>query len=122
MVRILVVEDEAVIRAWLAQVLRHADFEVQEARNGTEALRLHQAQPFDLVITEIVMPDKEGLELIRELHQETPETKIIAISGSERPGISTYLKIAKMFGAAEVLVKPFSEQELLTTVHQVLGA
>lgn len=121
MTRILIVEDEVAVRAWLAQVLRNAGFEVLEARDGTEALRLHQAHPFELVITDIVMPDKEGLELIRELRQARPETKIIATSGSEHPGTEVYLKIAKMLGAAEVLVKPFSEQELLAAVHQVLG-
>ncbi len=121
MARILIVEDEVAVRAWLAQVLRNAGFEVLEARDGTEALQLHQAHPFELVITDIVMPDKEGLELIRELRQARLEMKIIATSGSEHPGTEVYLKIAKMFGAAEVLVKPFSEQELLAAVHQVLG-
>jgi len=121
MARILIVDDEAGIRALLSAILRKAGFEVEEASNGTEVLRLHQERPFDLIITDIVMPEKEGLEMIRELCRTDPGIKIIAISGSGKDHADHYLQLAEAFGAAQVLAKPFSGQDLLAAVHRVLG-
>jgi len=81
MSRILVTDDEDQIRAMLRHALESSGHEVLEANNGEEGVRIYQKQPADLVITDILMPEKEGLESIRELRRLNPAVRIIAISG-----------------------------------------
>jgi CheY-like chemotaxis protein len=120
MASILLVDDDDQFRNMLSEVLTLADYQVQEASGGKRAIELYRHQPTDLVITDLVMPEKEGLEMIVELKRFHPGAKIIAISGGGRGGAQDYLKMATAFGAQRVLAKPFSHAEILQAVSQVL--
>ena len=122
MATILLVDDDEQFRNMLSETLRRSGYEVREARDGAEGLRSYSEQATDLIITDLIMPEKEGLEIIQEFRRNDPEVKIIAISGGSRYGPSDYLKIAKTFGARQVLAKPFSRQEILEAVGRVLEA
>ena len=121
MARILVVDDEAQIRILLRQVLIKDGYEVDEASNGNIALKKFRENPFDLVIMDLIMPDKEGLETILDLKKEFENVKIIAISGGGRIGPEDYLKYAKGFGALHTLTKPIENAELLKAIRNVLN-
>jgi len=118
--RILLVDDDESFRKMLHVTLKRAGYDVVDARDGNEALKSFRAQPPDLVLTDLIMPDKEGLETIMELRAAQPDLKIIAMSGGGRNCPGDYLKVARQMGAAQVLAKPFSNQELLDAVRQVL--
>ena len=122
MAKILLVDDNDELLGLVGSYLRRAEHVVTTATNGREALRKVQASGFDLVITDIFMPEKEGLETIRELLQKKPPMKIIAISGGGSVGPQEYLDIALKFGIAKTLAKPFSKEELLAAVDGVLAA
>ncbi len=92
-----------------------------EASDGSEGLILNRSNPADLVITDILMPEKEGIETIREMRRDFPETKIIAISGGGRLYTSDYLKIAQHIGADRVFAKPFEKNEILAAVQELIG-
>ncbi len=115
---ILVVDDEESVRHLLRQVLESAGYRVQEASNGIEAIEAFNREPADLVIMDIIMPEKEGIGTIIELRQTHPDIKIIAISGSGEE--SPYLMIAKHLGADYILDKPFFPDELIDTVQKLL--
>jgi CheY-like chemotaxis protein len=121
MTRILVIDDEPQVRAMLRQMLEREAYEVVEAEEGGEGMKLYQEQPPDLVITDILMPGKEGIETILALRKAYPEIKIIAISGGGRMGKLDVLPIAKSFGAVRTLAKPFEREELLEAVRTVLA-
>jgi CheY-like chemotaxis protein len=120
MASILLVDDDDQFRTMLSEVLTQAGYQVQEASNGQQALDLYANQPPDLVITDLVMPQKEGLEMIVELKRLYPEARVIAISGGGRNGPQDYLKMARAFGARRVLAKPFLHREILEAITQVL--
>lgn len=122
MATILLVDDDQSFRTMLAQVLTRAGFEVREACNGNQAVSLYLSNQTDLVITDLIMPDKEGLETIREIRHANPTARIIAMSGGGPNGSLNYLRVASVFGAQMVLDKPFSHYEILTAVHQMLAA
>ena len=117
---ILVIEDNDNFRLLLRLQLESAGYEVREARNGTEGLQRYGEQPVDVVVCDLFMPEKEGLETIRELRQ-AGEAKIIAISGDGLDATS-FLRVALHFGAARALSKPFESSELLTAIGEVLSA
>ncbi len=119
--RVLLVEDDDVLREVLRQTLKLEDFNVSCAPNGNEAIKLARIHHFDLVITDLVMPEKEGIETIRELRELDPEIKILAMSGGQGNTSRDYLPLAKMLGAAAVLKKPFDRLTLLRTVRQLVG-
>jgi len=121
MANILLVEDEEQLRSMLREVLQSAGHEVREAENGKIALNAFAAQPAELVITDLIMPEKEGLEIIRELKRGKTDVKIIAISGGGRNNAQDYLELAKRFGADHILAKPFSNREILEVIEKVLG-
>ena len=102
----------------LKEALASAGHEVFLAANGKEGLRLHHDSPADLIITDLFMPDQEGLETIVTLVREFPGTSIIAISGNFEA--SSMLVVARQLGAADVLQKPFFPDELLAVVERVL--
>jgi DNA-binding response OmpR family regulator len=120
MAKILLVDDDDNFRAMLGRVLGDAGHIVTTAVNGNEALRLVQDNAFDLVITDLIMPEKEGIETIVELRRKIPGLKIIAMSGGGFNAPETYLNLARKLGAAQTLAKPFPGTELLAAVAGVL--
>jgi YesN/AraC family two-component response regulator len=120
MVKILLVDDEDTVRNVLSLLLETAGYDVQQACDGNHALESFRNRPVDLIITDIVMPGKEGLELIRSFLQIDPGAKIIAISGGGRGSSHEYLELARRFGAQYALAKPFSRDEVLAAVNMVM--
>ena len=116
MARILVVDDDRPIRTALRAVLESADYEVAEASDGEEGIRLYRQQKADLIILDIIMPEKEGIEATMEFKRDFPDVKIIAISGSEE----RYLDMAEDLGALRAFSKPFKPQEVLEVVKELL--
>jgi two-component system response regulator (stage 0 sporulation protein F) len=121
MARILIMDDEPSIRAMLRQALEHVGHEVREAGNGTEGMRSFRESPVDVVIADILMPEKEGLECILELKQLKPDLGIIAISGGSPHTQLDVLAIARHFGARRTFRKPFDVEKLLKAVDEVLA-
>ncbi len=119
--QVLVVEDDAAARRLLARALRGAGLTVIEAENGQRGLDLARSARPSLVITDVLMPDKDGIEFIRELRREDRQTKILATSGGGLAGRLDFLEIAIQFGADAILRKPFMIDELLKTVSRLLG-
>ncbi|MCX6629780.1 MAG: response regulator, partial [Candidatus Solibacter sp.] len=117
--RILVADDEAGVRAFLRKVLEHGGYEVTEAADGKQALRQALAGHVDLVITDLIMPEQEGIETIQALRREAPRIGIIAISGAFG---GQFLKMAHILGADALLSKPVSAELLLARVAEVLKA
>jgi DNA-binding NtrC family response regulator len=117
-VSILVVDDDDTVRRVLRRMLESADYEVREATNGRHAMVEFRRQPADLLITDIFMPEQEGMETIRALRQEHPGLKIIAISGAAG---DPYLKMASMLGAWATLHKPLRLATVLQTVREALN-
>ena len=117
---ILIIDDEDQPRRMLQQVLIRAGYDVVEARDGNQGLQLFRTSPTDLIITDILMPEKEGLETIIDLRREFPAVKIIAISGGGRTGNLNFLEVAKRLGAQRTLQKPFELQEMLAAVRDLL--
>jgi DNA-binding NtrC family response regulator len=122
MSKILVIEDDTSFRNVLVQMLERAGFEVRQAENGTLAIKICETYSPDLVLTDIIMPDKEGLETIQELLGLNPDLKIIAMSGGGRFGANSYLPLAAKLGAKMTLQKPFMRDELLAAINKVLHA
>lgn len=115
MSKILLVEDQDEVRWMLRRYLERADYHVEEAPDGEVALELYRENPADLVVTDLMMPRKSGLELIMNLRCEWPHVKIIAISTSEK-----MLAQARLTGATEALRKPFLPSKLLEIIKQML--
>ena len=118
---ILVIEDDDQMRILLRQVMEWAGYEVVDAENGREGMQKQRRQPADLVITDLIMPEQEGLETIGLLRKEYPQTRIIAISGGGRIGPEAYLPAAQELGADRVFSKPFDVRELAGAVRELLG-
>jgi CheY-like chemotaxis protein len=118
--RILVVDDEEAIRLVLREALEHAGYEVVEAEDGVAGIEQYHLWRVDLVILDILMPRKDGLETIKELRQVDPAVKIIAISGGVRGSNVDNLALAQALGARRTLAKPFRLHEMLEIVAAVL--
>ena len=118
MATILIIDDEAPIRALLRTTLEAAGHEVTEAANGRIGLELYRHRPTDLVITDILMPELNGLDMLLELTREFLHAKVIAISGAG--GEQNVLDVAKLLGARRTLQKPFSMTRLLDAVRYEL--
>ncbi len=118
--KILVVDDEANIRFLIKTALENFNCEIFTAEDGEKALTLYQRNPVDLVITDIIMPNKEGAQLISELKNLDADIKIIAISGGGLIGPNTYLELAQQLGADHILSKPFSIANLKAIVKDLL--
>ncbi|MQA66878.1 MAG: response regulator [Alphaproteobacteria bacterium] len=122
MARILIIDDEELLRETIAQVLDDAGFETREASDGEEGIDKFRKSPSDLVITDILMPTKEGIETIRELRRLSSGVKIIAMSGGGHLLKTSYLDVARQLGANVVLKKPFEMRALLDAVNTCLEA
>ena len=119
MARILIIEDDIQLQKMLHQMLIHEGYEVQVACNGIEGIKCYHNTPADLVLTDIIMPEKSGIETISDLKKIHPEVTIIAMSGGGRADIKL-LEIAKILGAQRTINKPFTREKLLTTIKEVL--
>ncbi|MDQ1239499.1 MAG: hypothetical protein QG577_1685 [Thermodesulfobacteriota bacterium] len=118
---ILVIDDDQHVRGMLRTVLEDFGYKVLEAPDGNIGVQLFSENRVDLIITDIIMPDKEGLETIREIKASSPDAKIIAISGGAKVGPGTYLKLAERLGAQRVFEKPIQISVLLSSIAELLG-
>jgi CheY-like chemotaxis protein len=117
---ILFIEDEEALRRILCGVLADVGYDVREADNGRSGLNQLREDPVDLVITDIVMPEIDGIEVVQVVRRLYPATKIIAMAGGSPSSAQCYLKMARLLGADAVLAKPFTAAKLLAAVRKVL--
>ena len=115
--RILVLDDDGAVRGMLQQALLDAGYQVMSAGDGREGMRLVATHPFDLVLTDLIMPDREGIETIRDLRRDYPSIRIVAMSGAMD---AVYLKSAELLGAHVTLRKPIDCQDLLRIIRELL--
>ena len=118
---VLVIDDDSAVRSTLSIVLEEHGYRVFQSENGATGLDAFRAYKPDLIITDIVMPVKEGLQTIIDIRRERPGTRIIALSGGSRRGRNDFLDIARQFGAWDVLVKPFEVDDFLARVDRCFG-
>jgi DNA-binding response OmpR family regulator len=117
MPNVLVIDDDIRVRELIADTLGGEGYTVTQAIDGVEGMAKFRAEPFDLIITDLYMPEKEGLETIVELRREFPHLKILAISGAH----TEQLRIAKLLGADRTLSKPFDIADLIEAVNGLLA-
>ena len=122
MARILVIDDERLVRRTVRSALEAAGHEVLEASNGREALQIQATTRLDLVITDLMMPEKDGMEVLLALRRDAPGLKVIAMSGGGIYGQIEPLQAAEPLGAVASLQKPFTLDELRQTVERALAA
>ena len=118
--RILIIDDERPVRVILKKMFEDKEFHITTASNGKEGMILFREKPFDLVITDIIMPEKEGIEVINELKTDYPDVPIIAISGGGQNAPGHYLEVAKILGADSIFEKPIERKKLLNAVKKNL--
>ncbi len=123
MTRVLVIDDEISVRKVINRILTNIGYEVIEASNGEEAVKIFEKEPADIVITDMFMPIKDGMETIMEIQAKYPPVKVIAMSGGGKDEITKSLKenvlqFAKQL-KAEVISKPFDERTLLDAIDKV---
>ena len=118
--RILIVDDDELFRGMLRLTLLKSGYHVDEAADGRQAMRVHESTPADVVITDLVMPEQEGLETIQEFRRKHPGVKIIAMSGGGRIDARDFLKIARHLGAERTFAKPFENAELVAAIEELL--
>ena len=121
MSHILIIDDDAEVRKLLSVALTREGYEVKTASNGKEWLKMLHGSIVDLVITDLIMPEIEGLELIKRLHYQRPDLKIIALSGGSCSDPRIDLSMAQYLGAHRTFVKPFELQDLLGAVQDMIG-
>lgn len=122
MANILVIDDDVQILWVLRKILEKAGHKVISATDGEMGMQLYRNAPYDLLITDMIMPHKSGINLISDILREYPDAKIIAISGGGAIEAERYLQIAKSLGVASTITKPFSMQSLLEAVNGVLSS
>lgn len=116
MKRILIVDDNLMVRKLIKNIFRDEAYDIEEAENGLEGLEIAKRSAIDLVITDIIMPKMEGIELIMHLKRDFPDIKIIAISG----GKPYYLYMAKKLGIEKIFTKPLNLHEFLNAVKMLI--
>lgn len=119
--KILLVDDEEAIRKMVRAILGSELYEFAEAVNGLAAQTLLDQQKFDLIITDVIMPDCDGIELVIAVRRKLPDIKIIVMSGGGRVRAEHYLDLAGKLGAARVFEKPFDTTALRRTVQELLN-
>ncbi|MEJ2627959.1 MAG: response regulator [bacterium] len=118
--KVLVVEDDRAIREMCTVILEGENYTVLKADNGKEATKvLDEESDIDLIITDIIMPEKEGIQFIREVKRTCPDIKILAISGGGAIDAKQYLELAQNLGADSILEKPFDDQDLLEAIDKI---
>lgn len=121
MPRILVIDDEPLIRSTVVTMLTREGFSVEEASDGVAGIAMFHKNPPDVVITDIFMPNKDGIEVVKELKRSCPRTKIIAATGGGHTRMMEVASAAKLLGADHILHKPFERESLLAAVNAALG-
>lgn len=121
MPRILIIDDDDIIKRMLRRMLTRAGYDVLDAADGKEGIERFRENDVDLVITDLIMPEKEGLEMIMELKTDFPDIKIIAMSGGAQMGPEGYLQLADALGAQRTLKKPIAREDLLAAIEEILG-
>ena len=124
--RVLIIEDDEYVQKMLKQTLERAGYEVAAATNGATGLKLYESkanasEPFKVVITDLIMPEMEGIETITKLRKNNPKVKIIAISGGGRNKPEDYLHLAGKLGAARTFTKPVDRDALLQAVSELVA-
>ena len=120
--RVLIIDDDEQMRLLLRQIMEWRGYDVLEAENGKVGLKVQRDTPADLIVTDLIMPEQEGLETIRVIKSEFDGVKIIAISGGGRIGPDAYLPAARELGADKVFSKPFDIGELVTAIEELFPA
>jgi DNA-binding NtrC family response regulator len=120
MAHILLVDDESMLRRTLRAILERAGHTVYEAEDGDQALKMFAAEPPDLVVTDIIMPNREGVGTIDELRRRAPKMPIIAMSGGGSIGGDLFLTLASQLGATATLAKPIRQADLIEAVERCL--
>jgi CheY-like chemotaxis protein len=121
MTKVLVIDDDALVRNTISRMLRCWGYEVVIAEDGNRGVELFQTAEPALVITDIIMPDKDGIETIREIRAAQPDARIIAMSGGGRIGNLDFLSFAAKLGATEIISKPFDPATLRDCVTRCLA-
>lgn len=121
MSRILVIDDNTSMRGAVCEMLQQAGYETIPVENGRFAAQIHRSEPVDLIITDLFMPDTDGLEIIYQFRHEFPDVKIIAVSGGGSRGLVELLSVAKKMGAQRAIMKPFAWEDLLGAVQELLA-
>ncbi len=120
MSRILVIDDDEAVNHMIRQLLTAAGHEVEDAPDGARGMRLLERGSFDLVVTDILMPEREGLETIRQIREKSKTLPVIAISGGGRMAPEQCLAMAQCFGADYTFQKPFDHEAFLGAVRECL--
>jgi len=119
--KILVIDDDDLVRGTFVQMLTRAGFDVAEAKNGREGLAQYKSQSPDLILTDVIMPDQDGIETILALRALSTTIPIIAISGGGRAHVMEFLDAARKLGADLVLAKPIRQAELVDAINRLLA-
>lgn len=119
--KILIIDDEELMRLMLIELFKSKGYEAQGASNGSEGIEILAKEHFDLILTDLVMPEKEGVETIKEIRKLYPSIKIIAMSGGGRLNGVDYLELASALGADKTFHKPFDRVELLSEIKNLLA-
>jgi len=119
MKKILIIDDNELFRDMMKELLERAGYQVFEAINGNDGLKIAGEISADLIVTDIIMPEKEGLEIIIELRKDNPEVKIIAVSGGGRLTPEFHLSLAEKLGVQKSFTKPFDNKQFLAAVKEL---
>lgn len=118
---ILIIDDSDDLRETLCSLIQDKGYAVKAVSNGLEASRLLATESFALVLTDMFMPEKDGFQVIRDVHRTYPELPIVAMSGGGIVRRGEHLKVARFFGARAILRKPFTEKQLFSTIRSLVG-
>jgi len=121
MKKILIIDDEQAILQMVKRLVEKAGHTAELASNGEEGMMMIEEHSFDLVITDIIMPKKEGIEIITAIRKNYPKIKVIAMSGGGKFTPEGYLKSAKILGANRVFTKPFNHREMMKAIDELIG-
>src|SRR6202048_183025 len=121
MAKILVIDDDVIVRKTIIRLLEDGGYKVLSAEDGLRGMAMFRSERPDLVITDIIMPEQEGIQTITEMRKAKPDAKIIVISGNGRIGNIDFLRIAQHLGASDAIAKPFDPDDLLKRVRHCLN-